>query len=151
MQGAALAPCRGSRGEEPRAGEREARGGRAPVAPQAQKTREPTTQIPAKNRTRTARLNRRYQRKSFSKGRNVPTRTKYREQMYRRFNCTKERMRLLCNPQTCRKAGISLPNPQVITGEGINFVNTCSPLHWACVIGGRGKPCTNIVRTPYTK
>ena len=53
---------------------------------------------------RKSKLNRRY-KKSCSKGRNVPTRTKYREQMYRRFNCTKERMRFLCNPQTCRQAG----------------------------------------------
>ena len=98
-----------------------------------------------RNASRPPHLNRRYQLKTFSKGRSEPTRTKYREQMYRRFNCTKERMRFLCNPQTCRKAGISLPNPQVITGE------QCSPLHWACDIGGQGKPCTNLFVPPTPK
>ena len=66
MQGAALAPCRGQ-GRGALAGEREARGGRAPVAPQAQKAHEPTTQNVKKNRARTVRLNRRFQRITFSK------------------------------------------------------------------------------------
>ncbi len=133
------------KGEEPLGRGARSAGGRAPVAPKAQKAQPTqTAKRPQETQVRKTKLNRRYQ-KMCSKGLSFDSAQRNENRTYRRFNCTKERMRFLSNPQTCRKAGGGKAHSALYAGAHIG-----APLHkWNKVTlfgsRGRGKP------RPYTK